>query len=257
MTGPLTIRRMAWEDDYPAIEDLQRRAWGFEDIEITPRHELMAVSRFHCGLVAGAFAGEKLVGFILAYETRDKTLHHSDMMAVDPKWQSGNREVSVGLALKEFHREVALAQGVNRIQWTFDPLMGKNANLNLRKLGAAITAYYPDFYGVLEAELYAGLATDRALITWTLENYPPEPRPERDLQELVLAENPEDIPDRPFRMLIPYDLDALKKKDMDAAQAFREKTGAIFKAALEQGFVADEFHTEKEAKENFYVFNKS
>ena len=84
-----------------------------------------------------------MVGFVLAFASADPEVHHSDMVAVDPEWQSGNRGVSVGFLLKLLHRQEAMKRGVKTINWTFDPLMSKNANLNVRKLGAGFAEYLP------------------------------------------------------------------------------------------------------------------
>ena len=38
--------------------------------------------------------------------------------------------------------------------WTFDPLVARNARLNLTKLGATVDEYELGFYGVMSDELH-------------------------------------------------------------------------------------------------------
>jgi len=92
---------------------------------------------------------------------------HSDMLAV----RAGDRDRGLGRALKLAQREAALARGVDRITWTFDPLQTRNAFLNLEKLGVVADRYLPDFYGHTSSPLHAG-GTDRLWVTWHLRERP-------------------------------------------------------------------------------------
>ena len=70
---------------------------------------------------------------------------HSHMNAVDP----AARGRGIGVALKLRQRAVCLAHGVDEMRWTYDPLIRRNARLNLVRLGAEVVAFLPDFYGEL------------------------------------------------------------------------------------------------------------
>ena len=60
--------------------------------------------------------------------------------------------------------------------WTYDPLVGKNAHLNLNRLGVKIREYVPDLYRADTAsDLHSGLGTDRFIVLWNLRT--PEARP--------------------------------------------------------------------------------
>ena len=48
--------------------------------------------------------------------------------------------------------------------WTFDPLVAKNAHLNLNLLGARVVEYVRDMYGTTTSPLHNGLATDRLIV---------------------------------------------------------------------------------------------
>jgi predicted GNAT superfamily acetyltransferase len=56
------------------------------------------------------------------------------------------------------------------VVWTFDPLVARNAWFNLAKLGALPAAYLEDFYGPMTDAINAGMASDRLLLTWTLDD---------------------------------------------------------------------------------------
>jgi predicted GNAT superfamily acetyltransferase len=60
----------------------------------------------------------------------------------------------------------ALARGIERISWTYDPLVRRNAFFNLARLRATPTAYLPDYYGTLSDTINAEAPTDRLLVTW-------------------------------------------------------------------------------------------
>jgi predicted GNAT superfamily acetyltransferase len=122
----------------------------------------------HAGnYVAGAFAGTRLVGASAGFFTAppDPGLH-SHITGVAP----GGQHRGVGFALKVHQRAWALARGVPVIVWTFDPLVARNAWFNLAKLGALPTAYLEDFYGPMTDAINAGMASDRLLLTWTLDD---------------------------------------------------------------------------------------
>src|SRR5215210_3232603 len=85
--------------------ELQREAFGLPDLEISPRRHLI-VSRQAGGWTLGAFAGERLVGFVhhLAGVRRDgEVFGYSHMMAVARDVQNQG----VGAKLKWSQRERA------------------------------------------------------------------------------------------------------------------------------------------------------
>jgi len=98
----------------------------------------------------------------------------------------------VGVRLKLAQREEALARGVDLITWTFDPLQARNAQLNLRRLGARATEFLENLYGITSSALHYGLPTDRLLVRWELRS----PRVE---ERLVGGEPPATSPRRSCR----------------------------------------------------------
>jgi predicted GNAT superfamily acetyltransferase len=91
---------------------------------------------------------------------------HSHMAAVAPQ----ARDRHVGSALKQHQRAWCLANDIDEIWWTFDPLVRRNARLNLVRLGADVTDYLPDFYGAMDDAVNAGDRSDRLLTRWRLRS---------------------------------------------------------------------------------------
>ena len=166
----IEIRKITELTEIYAILDLMKDIWTLSDLEIVASFEMKAVSTF--GVLLGAFdhdtSDNKLVGFIYGFP-RFPNSHHSHQMGVDKKYQSKN----VGFLLKKAHRSLALTSTnpqVIQIEWTVDPLLGPNANLNFRKLGVICNTYYPNFYGDPKGavDLYPSVPTDRILVKWNL-----------------------------------------------------------------------------------------
>lgn len=75
----------------------------------------------------------------------------------------------IGRALKWHQRAWCLARGLTEVRWTFDPLIRRNAVVNLLLLGAGVRAYKPDIYGAMTDERNRGLPTDRLVASWRLD----------------------------------------------------------------------------------------
>jgi predicted GNAT superfamily acetyltransferase len=159
------IRVLETIDELEACVELQRLAWGFTDLDLVPRR-VFVVARKIGGQVLGAWAGGQLVGFSLALPGHrpGQTFWHSHMLAVLPQY----RDHGLGRKLKLKQRELALAQGLDLIEWTFDPLEVKNGYFNLHGLGAIARHYHPNLYGLTSSALQGGLPTDRLTAEWWL-----------------------------------------------------------------------------------------
>jgi predicted GNAT superfamily acetyltransferase len=153
--------------DFERCVELQIAVWGYSDSDLIPKRVFIVAAAIG-GQVIGAFAGEVLVGFAMALPGyRDGAAYlHSHMLAVLPEY----RNAGLGRRLKLAQRADALARGIDRMEWTFDPLEIKNAHLNIARLGAIARRYKRDFYGPSTSPLQGGLPTDRLVAEWWLKS---------------------------------------------------------------------------------------
>jgi predicted GNAT superfamily acetyltransferase len=120
------------------------------------------------GLVVGVYLDSALVGFVFGfpglYFTPDgpRAKHCSHMLAVHPDY----RGQGLGFRLKRAQWQMVRHQGVDLITWTYDPLLSRNAYLNIAKLGAVCNTYLRNFYGDMRDELNVGLPSDRFQVDW-------------------------------------------------------------------------------------------
>jgi predicted GNAT superfamily acetyltransferase len=166
--GNLNIRILDGVTEQNAARYIFDLVWPSEDGTQITSNLLQALT--HNGAyVSGAFIEGEIVAAAFAFPGVDEHGHHhlhSHMAAVKPEF----RDRSIGSAIKWHQRDWALDHGYPRITWTFDPLVRRNAKLNLVKLGARAFEYFPDFYGDLPDALNAGDPTDRAIARWDLES---------------------------------------------------------------------------------------
>jgi len=162
-----TIRPCCTIEEFEEMVELEIHVWGFVERDVVPSQMYVVASKVG-GQVLGAFVGEKMAGFSLAYPgIRDgRPYLHSHMAAVLPEF----RDLGIGRRLKLAQREDALARGIPLIEWTFDPLQTKNAHFNICRLGAIVRRYLTDVYGSTSSPLHAGLPTDRLVAEWHLES---------------------------------------------------------------------------------------
>jgi predicted GNAT superfamily acetyltransferase len=172
----IDIREIRDRNEMRAVEALQKEVWGVEDLEVLPAIEFIAAQAVGAILI-GAFDGAELIAFVYGFPgfEGEHRIIHSDMLAV----RDAYRDRGLGRTLKLAQRDAALARGVERITWTFDPLQTRNAFLNFEKLGVTADRYFRDFYGETTSPLHAG-GTDRLWVTWHLRERPAfEPTSER------------------------------------------------------------------------------
>lgn len=165
--GSLLLRTCHSVQDMETALEIQRDVWHFNDNELVPVR-LFVVGEKIGGHVLGAFDGDHMVGFAygLPGYRNGHAYIHSHMLGV----LESHRNTGVGRALKLFQREIALQQGFELIEWTFDPLEIKNAFLNIEKLGAITRRYTLNQYGITTSPLHGGLPSDRLYAEWWLNS---------------------------------------------------------------------------------------
>jgi predicted GNAT superfamily acetyltransferase len=168
----LSIRILSGIKEQDLARAIFDEVWPSEDGTQITANLLQAM--VHNGTyVAGVFMKDEIVAAAFAFPGLDanRNLHlHSHMAAVREKY----RNRGIGTALKFHQREWALQRGYETITWTFDPLVRRNAKLNLVNLGVHVFEYFSDFYGDLPDALNAGDPTDRVIAFWDIADQNPK-----------------------------------------------------------------------------------
>jgi predicted GNAT superfamily acetyltransferase len=260
------IRDVEAEAEYHAIEDIQKEAWGFDDLDVVPAATLVA-TQYAGGSVLGAFEGKRMIGFAYAFPAFEdgRASLHSHMLAVKPEY----RNFQAGFYLKLAQRQRALEKGLDEITWTFDPLQSLNAHFNFAKLGVISKRYLVNFYGEgTSSPLHQGFGTDRLWVRWLLNSDQVNQRVSLDpsrraaripidsAQAAALIQPALIYCDRSRPMLgdftgnlskalctieIPHDINTLKEHQPELGAEWREATRAAFLAAIEEGFLVEDF----------------
>ncbi len=235
----ITVRRVQTLAEYHQCVAIQKETWGADFRELVPRTILLVAQKLG-GVCAGAFASSgRMLGFVFGMTgLRDgKLVHWSDLLAVRPE----ARGIHLGERLKRYQRDLVLAVGVETMLWTFDPLVARNAHLNLTRLGARVVEYVPDMYGSdTGSPLHGGLPTDRVVVAWDLIR-PPGPESAPACPGLLV--NPvtanglpalNGLLDAPLvRIAVPRDLEA---EPNDRRALWRQVTREAFAWYLARGY---------------------
>ena len=256
------LRPFAARADYDACVRLQREVWGEHFVDVVPATILMVSQRVG-GVSAGAFDGDgRLLGFVFGISgIRDGELvHWSDMLAVRPE----ARGAGLGKRLKQFQREQLLERDIRRMLWTYDPLVARNANLNLNGLGAAPVEYVVDMYGDTRSALHAGLDTDRFIVEWRLdEEGPVRTAPAAaDAGTVPIVDPAWSARERPLptppcvRVTVPADIDALKAADPACARAWQQIQRRAFAWYLANGYRVSGFEHQQAPDDSHYLVTR-
>jgi len=266
--GPVAVRLIDAPEAMRAVEALQRIVWPGSDVDVVPAHLLLTAAH-NGGLVAGAYVEGRLAGFAFGFLGWDATSrpphlkHCSHQLGVHPDY----RNLGLGFALKRFQWQFVRAQGLDRVTWTCDPLLARNAQLNIAKLGAVCNIYLRDVYGELRDGLNAGLPTDRFQVDWWVNServlalMRDEPVPRRRLADYLDVGAAWINPPPPFGastppgepsswregegsdllLKIPDDFLALKASDPALALTWRLRTRMAFEALFARGYAVTDF----------------
>jgi predicted GNAT superfamily acetyltransferase len=224
----ITIRHCHGIEEFEACIRLERAVWQSSDIDVVPL-PLFVVAAETGGHVLGAFDGADLVGFTLAIAgwREGKPFLHSHMTAV----LEGKRDLGIGRRLKLFQRKDALARGIHLVEWTFDPLVTKNAHFNFMRLGAIARRYLPNAYGITTSPLHGSLPTDRLIAEWHL-------RSARVRRVLSGKPQPTPAPKKVVRICVPSDIEALRSSDAGRAREIQSSVRTEFQKWFGKGYSA-------------------
>ncbi len=163
----IQIKTLHTLSDFQEFSELQKKIWKFSDgTECVPDYILMAADEYG-GIVFGAYDGSNMIGIELilpAYTPEDGFFHYDQLLGIHPDWQ----HKGLGYKFKTKHYEEAKKMGVKKVTWTYDPLQGPNANLNVQKSGGIVREYRPNIYGEYMggSELNSGIPSERFILEW-------------------------------------------------------------------------------------------
>jgi predicted GNAT superfamily acetyltransferase len=257
----IVIRDVELIAEMREVESLQKEVWGCDDRDIVPL-TILAATRELGAILVGAFDGSSLIGFAYSFVGREyeRMVHHSHMLAVRATYRNFN----LGYRLKLAQRDRALAQGINRMTWTFDPLQSLNAYFNFAKLGVVADAYKINFYGEATSSFLhqIGIGTDRLWVTWLLDSGRVHERlqtkgqsrtsnPDRATIACLVQVGPNKVPQRgraseitdhnDISIEIPADINALQRESPELAMRWREATRWAFSEAISSNYQIDDF----------------
>jgi len=283
MKTPWTIKILEELGQMHLVEGLQRLVWNEKETDIVPAH-LINSAVHNGGLLIGAYVNQELVGFVFGfpgfYPTPDgpRLKHYSSMLGV----RADLRGQGLGFALKRAQWQMVRHQGIDRITWTFDPLLSRNAWLNITRLGAVCNTYLRNFYGKMEDSLNRGLPSDRFDVDWWVNSHRVNRRLSRrrrnhlDLVHFLHGGapilNPAEISrsglphpnsateyqlgkELPILLVeIPSDFLALKATDLKLALEWRLHSRSIFEELFKVGYLVTDFaRTEDHPFRSYYV----
>src|SRR5688572_15927676 len=276
MPAPV-IRLLESPEDMTSVEELQRVVWPGSETDVVPAHMLITATH-NGGLVIGAFVDDQIIGFVFGFPGIEfipdgpRPKHCSHMMGIHPN----HRDSGIGFALKRAQWQMVRHQGLDHITWTYDPLLSRNAYLNIAKLGAVCNTYRRSEYGDMRDGLNAGLPSDRFQVDWWVNTRRVErrlgKRPRRplklenfskaQLQPLYIPHSstsgmirpPEHFSPLEGRLAlaeIPSDFSALKDLDFSLARDWRFFSREVFETAFAAGYIVTDFIYDQ--SRSFYV----
>jgi predicted GNAT superfamily acetyltransferase len=220
MSSNLNIFQLTSLSNQNSARNIFDETWGIDSrTEITPN---LLQAMVHSGAyLSGAFINNKCVGASFAFPATSGGLHlHSHMTAVLFDY----RDQGIGYALKIDQWQWAKKNNYKEITWTFDPLVARNAKLNLIKLGVDISSYYPNFYGNMPDAVNAGDESDRVMASWKVGGAQP-------ITKSVIT-NPKKLD---ILIKIPEDIVAIRSNNISENLKWRRKVREEFMLALEKG----------------------
>ena len=248
----VTLAPLTTVGDADQINEVIAATWGGQHMD----REVVRALAISGNVSWGAFDGPRLIGFVLGWAGVDEDgLHvHSHMLAAIPDRRHGG----VGEALKLAQRAQALEQGIDIVRWTFDPLVARNAWLNLGKLGVVIDRFARSFYGDMRDTINQGERSDRCTVAWHLGREPGPRRVPGDRVDL-LTRSPHELP-RPVPsgrqpamaavIEVPAEYHELRSADPVLGSVWRDAVAEAVERCIDAGMLGVAFDRARSA----YVF---
>jgi len=230
----------------------QKEVWGLEDIDVVPSSIFKSVTGLTGpnGIVLGYFIENKITGYLLSLPTSNPREVLGCMLAVSKNHQ----HKGIGYKLNLELRKIMLANGVEKVFWTFDPLESVNAHLYLRKLGGIITRYYIDYYGSIHSTIHKGLSTDRVKVEWNIKDLYIEQRIGKGVKSDNHYQNISEYVREKY-VEIPLNIQSLKEDNIEKAMEWRIKTRKLFENIIEdQKLIGYDFVFDIHKQKGLYLF---
>lgn len=223
----VTVRMVTASDAWSAAALLEQ-IWGAKPIEAPMLIALASTGAY----AVVASDGDDVLGAAAGYFCQPLgTALHSHVAGVRP----GITRPGIGRVMKLHQRAWCLDLGVTEVTWTYDPLVSRNAHINIQRLGVDVDKYVTDYYGVMTDGLNVGQGSDRALVRWHLDRdyLPSEVDPRvaavRDSAVAILivmadgapAAQPVPASATAVTLAIPRDIEELRKTDPAQASSWR------------------------------------
>jgi predicted GNAT superfamily acetyltransferase len=242
MASRETIRELTKNQEFVDAVKLQKAIWGFDEIDLLPVRLFVTASKIG-GHSFGAYDGDRMVGFCVAIpgiKPGAKSYLHSHMLGVTKEY----RDAGLGRKLKLAQRDDAIKQGIDLIEWTFDPLEIKNAFFNIERLGAIVRRFVLNQYGITSSPLNAGLPTDRCYAEWWLQS-------DRVMALLDGGEMPQK--EIVARISITNDIYKIKATDFARAREIQKRVADQFLECFAKNLVVTGF--ERSAENGTYLLS--
>ncbi len=224
------------------------------------------VTRRVGAVLVGALDDDKVVGFVFSIAGfRDRVpIHWSELMGVMPDY----RNQGLGRQMKLKQRELCLAAGVAHIEWSYDPMVARNAHFNINRLGVDVIDYIPDFYLSTGSKIHT-LKMDRTIADWNLDSPGVIERINARIalvpaHDAAIINNPDGSTEldpiaagTTVRVEIPTDIWAVADDDHDAADAWQSGVRTAFTSAMAGGFTVSGFYRDSDTDRCFYVLSNT
>lgn len=250
------VRELRTHGELERCVRLQRQVWGAHYRDSVPA-SLIKVSQKVGGLAAGAFVetGE-LVGFVFGLtgvEAGGRVVHWSHMLGVS----EAHRNRGIGRRLKQFQLERLREQGVDAAYWTFDPLVARNAHLNVNHLQVRLVDYIENMYADTGSDLHA-FGTDRFVAAWPIGDGAGAaptggaattgsvPATARGLDEAPVVnghvERVRESGPATVRVEIPLDAESMRTTALEELREWRRSTRGAFVPLFDRGYAVSGFY---------------
>jgi predicted GNAT superfamily acetyltransferase len=271
----IQIRDLTTIEEFRQVVALEQAIWGYTDPGDIVTVPVFIFTVHRGATLLGAITPDgRMVGF--AYGVvgmKDgRAMQWSHMAGVLPEFRGG-----LGYRLKLAQRDRALRQGLDLIEWTFDPLQAMNAHFNFAKLGGVSEEYAVNFYGESTSALHRGTPTDRLVLSWKIT----EPHVVRRLDQAGLRARAHEVAEAPIAnpstidgkwrkasainlalddrrvwIEIPTGFTDMQQQAPERALQWRMDVRQLFQAYFGKGYRAVDFLLQREAGFGRYLLAK-